>query len=92
MEKVKLAPVNKKIKDTHRENTASNKTQALKKNLIMDIWVVGTSNQLLKGVLKLKQNFKKIEVTGKNPFFVTGLFCTPYSICLNIGFWHSSFV
>ena len=26
----------------------------------------------------------------KSPFFVKGSFCTPYSICLNIGFWQGS--
>ena len=33
------------IKDTHRENTPSNKTQALQKSMNIDIWVVGTLNQ-----------------------------------------------
>ena len=59
----------------------------------MDIWVVGISNQLLKVVLKLKQNFQKNKVvTGKTPFLVIGLFCTHHSICLNIGFQYGSFV
>ena len=35
------------VKDTHRENTPSNKTRALTKSNIMDIWVIGTLNQLL---------------------------------------------
>ena len=52
----------------------------------MDIWVVGTLNQLLKEVLKLKQNFQKNKVvTGRASFFVIGSFCTHHSICLNIG-------
>ena len=34
-----------KIKDTHREKAASNKTPVLTKNMNMDIWIVGTSNQ-----------------------------------------------
>ena len=34
------------IKDTHRENTPSNKTHVLTKTVIIDIWVVGTLNQL----------------------------------------------
>ena len=43
-------------------------------------------------VFKLKQNFRKNwVVTGKTPFFVIGPFCTPYSICVNIGFLQSSF-
>ena len=35
------------LKDAHREKTASNQTPALTKSVNMDIWVVGTSNQLL---------------------------------------------
>ena len=34
------------LKDTHREKAPSNKTLALTKNTNMDIWCVGTSNQL----------------------------------------------
>ena len=34
-----------KIKDTHREKAASNKTPVRTKNMNMDIWIVGTSNQ-----------------------------------------------
>ena len=33
-------------KDTHMEKAASNKTPALTKSTNMEIWVVGTSNQL----------------------------------------------
>ena len=32
--------------DTHREKAPSNKTPALTKSMNMEIWVVGTSNQL----------------------------------------------
>ena len=35
-----------KLKDTNMEKTPSNKTSALTKSTNMDIWVVGTSNQL----------------------------------------------
>ena len=36
----------------------------------------------------LKQNFQKNTVdTGKTTFFVIDPFCTPHSICLNIGQW-----
>ena len=35
------------IEDTHREKALPNKTPALTKSMTMDIWVVGTSNQLL---------------------------------------------
>ena len=53
----------------------------------MDIWVVGTSNQLISRGFKLKQNFQKKKViTGKTSLFVIGPFCTPHSISLNIGF------
>ena len=55
----------------------------------MDIWVVGTSNQInsMYEVPKLKQNFQKRKVvTDKTPFFVIGQFCTPHSIYLKIGF------
>ena len=59
----------------------------------IDICVVGTSVNSLYKFPKLKQNFQKNEVvTGKTPFFGIGPFCTPNSICLNIGFWQSSFV
>ena len=52
----------------------------------MDIWVVGTLNQLFI-VLKLKQNFQKNKkVIGKTSFFVIDPFCTHHSICLNIVF------
>ena len=34
-------------KDTHREKAPSNKTRTVSKSMNMDIWVVGTSNQLL---------------------------------------------
>ena len=34
------------IKDTHRKKSLPNKTQALIKSLCMDIWVLGTLNQL----------------------------------------------
>ena len=34
------------INDTHKEKAPSNKTSALLKSMNMNIWVVGTSNQL----------------------------------------------
>ena len=36
------------VKDTDRENAPSNKTSALTESMNMDIWVVGTTNQLFK--------------------------------------------
>ena len=48
----------------------------------MDIWAVGTSNQLFE-VLKLEQNFQNNKVvTGNTPFFVTDPFFTHHCICL----------
>ena len=35
-----------KVKDTYKEEAPSNKTPALTKSINMDIWVVGTPNQL----------------------------------------------
>ena len=50
----------------------------------MDIWVVGTLNQLFI-VLKLKQNFQKNKkVIGKTSFFVIDPFCTHHSIFLTL--------
>ena len=55
-------------------------------------WLIHQINSLNE-VLKLKQNFRKNKVvTGKTPFFVICPFCTILSVCLNIGFWQSSFV
>ena len=34
------------IKDTHREKNPSNKTPALRKSTNMEVWAVGTLNQL----------------------------------------------
>ena len=34
------------LRDTHREKAPSNKTPALRKSRNMDIWVVGTPNQV----------------------------------------------
>ena len=36
------------LKDTNREKAPSNKTPALTKSTNMNIWLVGTSNQLFK--------------------------------------------
>ena len=59
----------------------------------MNIWVLGTLNQLFIKVLILEQNFQKNKVaTGKTAFFVIGPFCTPHSICLRGQFWEGNFV
>ena len=55
------------LKDTHREKAISNKTPALTKSINMDIWLVGTSNQLFMRGYQLKQNFQNNKVvTGKS--------------------------
>ena len=51
----------------------------------VDIWIVGTSNQLF--IRAWKYNV----VTGKTPFFVIGSLCTYPSVYLNTGFWFGSF-
>ena len=47
----------------------------------MNIWVVGTSNQLFVRGSLTETNFSKKKnevVTDKTPFFVIGLFCTGF--------------
>ena len=47
----------------------------------------------LEEFLILQLIFLQNEVlSGKCPFFVTGTFYTPHSICLNIGIWQAGFV
>ena len=77
------------IKDIHREKAPLNETTT--KNTNMDIWVVGTSNWLFLRGSKTGTNFTKKVVTGKTSLFVIDPFCSWHSICLNIGFWQSSF-
>ena len=57
----------------------------------MYIWAIGILNQLfiLKFILDSYTQIKFLKnevVGGKRPFFVMGPFCTPHSVCLNIGF------
>ena len=47
------------LKDNHREKASSNKTQALAKSLSVDIWLVGTSNQLFIGGSYTEIKFSK---------------------------------
>ena len=57
-----------KLKDTHRESAPQNKTQKLKQNMNVDIWVVSTLNQLfirdsyneIKFLKKIKQLVMKL--------------------------------
>ena len=52
----------------------------------MDIWEVGISNQsFTKEYYSEKKSRKKV-VTDKTLFFMIGTFCTPYTICVKIGF------
>ena len=74
------------FKDTQREKALSNKTPALTKSTNMDIWVVGTTNQLLRGSLTETKFEKNEVVSGKTPFFLIGPFCTHHCFCLNIAF------
>ena len=48
LRRVILKPPMRKLilKDTYRERASSNKTRTLSKSINMNIWVVGTSNQL----------------------------------------------
>ena len=59
------------------------------------IWTLGSLVHQINSfqeVLKQEKIFQKNKVvTGKTPLFVIGLFCSCHSICLNIGFWQSSF-
>ena len=75
------------FKDTHRKKHPNVKLQHFRK---VWIWTFGSLVHQIDSVCevsKLKQNFRKRNVvTGKTPFF------NPHSICLNIGFWQSSFV
>ena len=66
--------------DAQKENTLSNKTDALTKIMNIYMWAIGTLNQQ-KRFLYSNQIFKKMKVSGKSPFFVIGPFCTSHSIC-----------
>ena len=47
------------IKDTHRENTPSNKTKVLTKSMNTYIWEIGTVNQLFVRGSYTQTKFKK---------------------------------
>ena len=76
-----------KFKDTHRENTPSSKTEALMKSMNMYIWTIGILNQLFIRDFYTQIKFPKNEVVSE-----VHSFCTPHSICFNIGFWQGSLV
>ena len=48
------------VKYNHREKSPSNKTPVLAKSINMDIWVVGTSNQLFQRFLNWNKIFRKL--------------------------------
>ena len=81
------------LKDTHREKAPQIKLQRFLKVQIWTFeWFVHQINSLYE-VRKVKQNFRKTKVvTGKTPLFLIDPFCTPHSICVNIGFRQSIFV
>lgn len=49
------------LKNIHKEIAPLNKTLALTKNMNIDIWVTGTSNQLLKGSFTETKFSRKIK-------------------------------
>ena len=53
-----------RVKDTHRENTPSNKTKALAKGMNMRIWGIRQVNQLF-----IRGSYTEI-LNGKTEFFV----------------------
>ena len=57
------------------------KTEALTKSMNINMWLVGTSNQLLKEVHIMKQNFQKKQSSYWQNF-VIGSFCTPRTVFL----------
>ena len=75
------------FKDTLRENTTSNKSQALAKSLNMDIWVIGTLNQIF-----IRNSYTQIffsentVVIGISPFFVIDPICTLLLFVLKLTF------
>ena len=81
------------LKDIHRKKHGQIKLQCLQKVQIWEIGLLVHQINSLQEVLKLKHNFQKNTlVAGKTQFFVIGPFCSHHSICLNIDFWHGSFV
>ena len=59
----------------------------------IDIWVVGTTNEIFAKGSETEARFLKNElITGKMSFFVIGSFCTPHSNCVGMNFWQGSFV
>ena len=69
---------------THREITPSNKFEALTKSYI---WAIGPLNRLfIRGSHTQSKFSKRWTSQWQKSFFVIDGFCTPHSVCLNIGF------
>ena len=68
-------------------NTHSNKTETLAKKTNMYILAIGILNHLfIRGSYTQIKFSKKMSSQWQKPFPLIGLFCTPHSIYLNIGF------
>ena len=80
------------LKILTRKKHCKFKLQHLRK---IQIWTFGSLVHRINSfyeVLKLEQIFQKNKVvTGKTPIFAIGPSCSRSSICLNTGFWQSSF-
>ena len=77
------------MENTRRGKGPLNETPVCTKSMNMDIWVVGTLNQLfVTDSYTEKKKFPKRSkaVTGKTAFIVIGPLCAPHSFCLNNGF------
>ena len=75
------------FKDTHREKAPSNKTPALTKSMNMDIWVVGTSNQLFKRGSYTEIKFSKKYYSLSQNSVLCDMSILYSSFCFHIGFW-----
>ena len=85
-----------KVEHTHRQSQGKH-TFKIDLNQLRKVWtwtfgkLMHQINYFWK-VLMLKLNFLKKVVSGKTALFKIGLFFTPHSIFLNIGFKQGSFV
>ena len=78
------------LKDTHRENAPSNKTQTLEKGINMEDYInyctIGRYQLFIKGSYSEIKFAENKVVSGKASFFVIGSICIPQSISRNINF------
>ena len=69
------------------------KHRQIKLQRLRKVWIRATTRTNDTLFLNWKKKIRKSKVVpGKTSFFVIGPFCTHHSICLDIGFWYSSFV